>query len=365
MGTTVLADAQFGIVRTLRPYTGFDSLTARTTTTAEFTEPGKGGVITIDLASVVGVTVGSWIWVPFDTVTGAAIAFRVLSIAGLTVTVQQTNPTFGSIVVPAGTQVNLAGSYDGISGVAPIMFTEGGAPLDDLAGKPGYSDSLVRGLSVPLGSRMVIWLPNIASTPRYYWTISWRMRNTFDFRTARRAYHYPKAALGVPDDQGPVGGGSQPRVVLPAAVTSLLSTTVPGDPLVFPTVTTLNPEWAATQFAFANYAQPLTPSGVAGQIQQGILPWDTGSSAPSLAGPVPTFIPYELQALGDEMMIGLVKAVSLSDIGAQKPWNFDYAGTGWPQVGDPTDAIVSWLFGDGSGTRYPDIGVYVLTGSAP
>lgn len=365
MGTTVLADAQFGIVRTLRPYTGFDSQTNKTTTTANFLLPGKGVTTSFDVASVSGITVGSWIWVVFDAATGTAASFQVTSIAGLTITGLQTGFGAAGTNVVAPTQVNYAGSYDGLSGLYPIMFTEGGAPLDDLAGKPGYSASLVRGLSVPLGSRMVIWLPNIAAESKYYWAVSWRMRNTFDFRTARRAYHYPKAALGVPDDLGPATGGMQDRVVLPAANTTLISTTVPGNPIVFPSVSTLNPEWAATQFTIANFFQPLTPSGVGGQIQQGVLPWSPASSSTLLAGPVPAFIPYEVQALGDELLIGLVKASNLSDPLTLTPWDFDYAGAVWPTLDEPTDAIVSWLFGNGSGRTYPDVGVYILTGSAP
>lgn len=261
MASNVLADAQFGIARILRPYAGFDA--------------------------------------------------------------------------PSG-----AGSYQGQASEIPIMLTEGGQALDDQAGQPGYSPVLVRGLPVPYGSRVTIWVPLVApklesSAPTgYVWGVSWRLRNTFDFRQRRTPYHYPKQAAGVPF------GGSA-RVVIPAASQSVVYNQSEPSSVFLPALQTCYAE--AIQFQFSiNLIAPLTPSGAYGTIEQGLINPD-----PMREALTTTFQVAELQALGDEMLIGLYRPGT--------PWDF---GAG------KVDEQLSKVLGSNYGT-YPDIGVYVLAGTAP
>src|SRR5271154_5270739 len=127
MGRTVLADAQYGVVRILRPFAGFE---------ATYTGKSTGG--------------------------------------------------------------------------NPIAFTQGGLPLDPLAGQPGYAPTLLRGLSVPIGSRILLWIPAIEAVVGgvgvpYSYSFAWRYRSVFDYRQNRGPWHYAKQAAGVPDTTAPPG----------------------------------------------------------------------------------------------------------------------------------------------------------------
>ena len=270
MSQNVLADAQFGIVKILRPYAGFDS-----------------------------------------QVGGAS------------------------------------GAYQGKPGGVPIMFTEGGMALDQQAGKPGYDPNLLRGLSVPLGSRLLLWLPEIETTQAnatYQWAFFWRLRNTFDFRTSRIPYHYPKQGLGVSDTSS---GSALARVVIPAANhVSIYNGVEPLAGSFLPAAQNIHAEFLATRALLPS--QPLLPNGNSGAYQQGLA--DPGGFFGSLAF-LPAYQPFEIQTLGDELLLGLVKGAPV--------WDFGSLGA----PGD--DFAVSAIFGNGTGKVYPDVGVYALTGTAP
>jgi hypothetical protein len=241
--------------------------------------------------------------------------------------------------------------YQGQNVDVPLMFTQGGEALDSLAGTTGYSPKLLRGLSVPFGSRIVIWLPlafgynDLVNFWYYKWTISWRLRNVYDFRQKRIPFHYPKQGPGVPDN-------ASPRVVIPAAVNQIAYTQTP--PAFNPdTTTALNVDIVSPHYNVIN--QPLLPDGSSGQYQQGILPSTSGAMPPY----VPSYVPYEIQCEGDELLIGVTRN-AVADEGAKenKPtWGF---GDNEP------DRYISDLFGSGVNVGpFVDIGVYVSAGSAP
>jgi len=238
------------------------------------------------------------------------------------------------------------GSYQGKSALTPVMLTEGGVALDEQAGHLGYSPVLLRGLSVPYGSRVTIWVPLVTpvsetlATAGYIWSVVWRLRNTFDFRQRRIPYHYPRQAAGVPY-------AGSPRVVIPAASQSVIYNQSEPSTIVQPAIQHSYAE--AIQFQYSiNLIAPLTPSGAFGAMEQGIVNIPFG---PGGEGITTTYQVAELQALGDEMLIGLYR---LESYGAN--WNF---------TPGQVDAQLSALLGNGSGKIYPDLGVYVLTGSAP
>src|SRR3990170_573964 len=82
------------------------------------------------------------------------------------------------------------------STAVPIMLSEAGIELDEEARNKvtGYDPELVRGLPVPLGARVVLWVPfisaillEVGASPYVYMPI-WRFRNTADFRRSKTPY---------------------------------------------------------------------------------------------------------------------------------------------------------------------------------
>ncbi len=239
----------------------------------------------------------------------------------------------------------------------PIMFTELGVALDPDAGKPGFSPTLLRGLTVPMGANVIIWLPYFfgitvdqgISVWFYNWRIMWRLRNTFDYRTNRVAYHYPAQAAGAPD----TSTFPPERVIIPAAVNPIIYTqTQP----VFPNLnntTSRDRIDIITPATDGSPGTPFIPGGGLGQYQQGLLD-------PATAGTLatrPIYIPYSVTALGDELLIGVNRnaAPSAGASGDVVNWSFNI---------DEVDNVFSDLFGNGQGQAFPDVGVYVSTGAS-
>lgn len=248
--------------------------------------------------------------------------------------------------------------YEGVACTTPIQFTEAGRALDPLAGTEGYASNLVRGLHVPIGSRVVIWIPAVAvvvaGSPPYKWVFVWRLRGLADNRRARGVYHLSKQGAGVPDT---TGGGSSPRVIRPACGHAIIYNNAKPAGNISRVAQDLQVEDIAARPVSASMLspdmRPLVPGGSRGAYQQGLL---DPNPVPPGAGPVadvPLCDPIELQALGDELLIGAYR----DSIPDHTTWEFDPA-TGYDRGFDV-------LFGDGSGTTFPDIGVYVLPGSAP
>lgn len=240
------------------------------------------------------------------------------------------------------------GVYQGQACTKPIMLTEvvdppGGAAIDQLALQktPGYASNLIRGIDVPLGSKVVLWLPKIGPfsadpAARYDWLIAWRLRNVYDYRQARNPYHYPKQEAGVP-----VGGS--PRVVIPAAIQTVVYSQIPAPAAAGAiAASSAYPETVGTggvAFGLTVSGLPLVSSGVDGTFEQGLS---------TSANEVPTYLIHEFQAVGDELLIGVSRSTAF---GAN--WNFTAFGS------------EDFLLGSFLGEDYPDIGVYVMTGSAP
>lgn len=251
------------------------------------------------------------------------------------------------ILRPWDGALSLTGPYQGASVSRQIMLTEvidppGGQPLDPFAQarQTGYDPALVKGIEVPVGSRVVLWLPAIqfgGMTPgRYAWSIMWRLRNTYDYRNARIPYHYPKQGEGVADTTPGVAG---PRVVIPAAYQSVIynETPEPGS-----ATARVNPNIRSEDVTTgsSNLGLPFLPGGSEGHIQQGLA-----NPAVNAAAPYPLYQVHEVQAVGDEMLISVYR-----DNSAGGSWDFA-----------TTDQFLAQYLG----SNFPDIGVYVLVGSAP
>lgn len=236
--------------------------------------------------------------------------------------------------------------YQGQTSSTPILMTEvlegaGGSPRDPLAAArtPLYSPNLVRGLPIPFGSRVVLWLPSLvvgADAGRYVWTLVWRLRNLSDHLLTGQPFHLPSSDAGVIDTAANEG-----RVPIPAAwqTVTYAETPVPATNSGSATASVRNESFSTG--AVQQPIRPLLPGGTPGVISQGIL--DPGT-LPPLLGSAPQSQVQEVQAVGDELLLFCSRDTSLG--------TWDFAGT---------DAV----FGSRFGSATPQYGVYVLVGTAP
>lgn len=258
--------------------------------------------------------------------------------------------------------------YEGKPAWTQIMMTEvvngtGGDAIDAFAAAStaGYDPNLVKGLSVPIGSRVIIWFPKLFfvtgdTTSRYRYTLQWRLRNVFDFRQGRTPYHYPKQSQGIPDT---TGGSSSPRVVIPAANQTVIYNQEPQPAGAAATVAANMrieditpggdyPSGGASDFR----GLPFNPSGQVGVIQQGIMDPASGTFGGQGVADAAFYQTHEVQAVGDELLIGLWRPT----VDGAANWTFNGA-----------DTVVRNFFGSNPDTGSPlsDLGIYVMCGSAP
>jgi len=282
-----------------------------------------------------------------------------------------------SLIFTMRPYANFEADYQGASGQFPIMFTDQGEALDPQAGKPGYSPNLVKGLPVPMGARVMVWLP-MSGTPTvsglaeiYNWLFIWRIRSTADFRLARMAYHYPKQGPGVTTTFPDVDFG--PRFIIPSSMHGVvyqdpgprvISPNGVGVPLTEQAAARVITECFQPQRIVGSFAgtkpmeNPFVPGGDFGIIEQGIS--DSFSSILADQG-LPIFMPVDVTALGDELLIACTKP-SLNNFVQNVSADWDFNSTA-------VDEPFSILFGqDGTpATQAPvtDLGVYVSVINAP
>lgn len=236
--------------------------------------------------------------------------------------------------------------YEGQSVDNPVYLFPEGRNIDQLAadGVAGYDPELARGLKIPLGARVLLWLPNLfftdfsdpPNTLGYEWTFIWRLRTITDLIQGRIPYHFARDR-GVPDTTQPAG--QQARVPLPAAYNTI--TFIQTEPTSNPGRSINNIHSEDLEASSLTLPNPLLASGNRQPIQQGIV---DPSVFPADAEQ-PGFLVHEMQAVGDELLIGVRRN-----------------GSSFP----------NWAFGTTDlrfvrmlGSSTPNVGVYVMTGTAP
>lgn len=235
-------------------------------------------------------------------------------------------------------------TYEGVSADSPIYMFEGNKHLDQLAEDqtPGYDPTLARGLSVPMGARVMLWIPNVfwPDTPAdsgYEWIIMWRLRNVFDFRQARIPFHFPKQSNGPDDTTVPLG--QRERVTIPAAYNTI--TYIQTEPTAQLGRAIQHTHSEDLEMGTNVLAGPLLPDGTEQAIEQGVFDPSVISDAKR-----PQWLVHEVQAMGDEMLIAVRRDASAPD-------------TDWAFAG------VDERFSQFLGQQFPDVGVYVSVGTAP
>lgn len=276
--------------------------------------------------------------------------------------------------------------YQNQKTTTPIVFP---GTLDPDAGHPGFSPYLLQGLAVPLGAKVMLWIPMINQVTEggvleYTYVLVWRMRNTGDFQRRRLPYHLSKEAEAAPDTWlAPTPPG---RFLLPAAVETVIyqqteptaltppsptgvgagvgnlrteAISVPSDGVELASDTVglpFLPPGSAP--AFANgYPLPGASTTPLGAFEQGVI-----DPAISNLAPYPLFRPYFTVAKGDELLISVTRVPLTTSAPGTETWNFNttdqqfsnYYGTNaFPPTGQTTHK------------PFPDLGVYIWTGSNP
>jgi len=239
-------------------------------------------------------------------------------------------------------------TYQGQPGDTPIYLCEANRPYDELALRkvPGIDKHLIAGLPCVVGSRVLIWIPDIdtigVGSHPYPLGVAWRFRNLFDHRnsTERMPYHIPKQGLGT-GDTGPVDLG--PRVVIPASFDGAIYQQAEPVPGAIFAQSSLHPNRAVV--VSGPVVPPLMPDGIRGAVAQGIAAYD---AAGYYLGP--RSVIYELQAAGDELLLFYMRP----DLEITDPWDFAVR-----------DILFSKYFGVADGVEYPEKGVYVSFGISP
>lgn len=207
-------------------------------------------------------------------------------------------------------------------------------------GTPGYAANLTRGLSVPMGSRCLLWFPSPfyqdgETRKGYEYVLLWRLRNLFDYRNDRRPYHVP-TTKGQKDT-----ASNQTLVAIPTAVEAITykQDEPSGDQRDF---SQIHMRPSSISSATTPVAGHLLAGGTLGPVQQGIM--DPALSGAALAQAA-SFLPYETTCKGDELLIGIRRS------GGPGSWDFE-------QGGDDVNLLLYLR------ESYQYSGVYVFTGSA-
>lgn len=271
----------------------------------------------------------------------------------------------GSSMVAADAQFSVArvlkpfdgfeAQYQGQNYDLPIACP-GGADSQTTNGINGFAPNLMRGTAVPLGARLLVWIP-VAITAgggggtiiqSYSYSFVWRLRNVRDFRQDRRPYHYPRQSPGAPDSSV-----AQPRFVIPAAIDTVIYEQ--SEPVGLYGTRAVQRAYEQTYevaFGFENGTEVILPDGSRGIFQQGVL--DPGFAGALGAGAA-MFTPLWMDAAGDELIV-LARRTNRPD--PDNGWDFTQA---------TQDLPFSDIYGTGNGIHdpYPDVGIYIFTGTNP
>lgn len=261
--------------------------------------------------------------------------------------------------------------YQGKAGTLPIAFP-GILDLYAERATQGYDPNLIAGLTVPLGSRVTIWIPqtitdgaDTESAPvvnaLYQYQIIWRMRTVRDFRVGQAqgqvsavqtysSYHLPTNALGQPQAQTVGLSPANQRYFLPGATRTVAfeqaEPTGGGPGVIHLRGEQLQP------LADPIWTRPLTPSGANAVWEQGAY---TNSSAANTGGPA--YFTFTTDAEGDELCI------LASKIDTDPVWDFTTSTNGG--LATTGDIAFSNTYGNNNGKNQalPTSAILVTTGT--
>lgn len=235
-----------------------------------------------------------------------------------------------------------------------ILLHPEGIYKDYVAGQPGYDPNLARGLQVPIGSRVILWMPKIfwidytvSEVPvlqPYSYSIIWRLRSLADNQhNPVYPWHIATQLSGLPETAVDPGA----RFVIPAAESAIIYNSADPATFIAPAIQDLRAERFNVQ-GNASHVSVNTAGGSA-VVQQGVLPATFGG----LDRRYPAWNAYETQAVGDEMLI----SVRRESLPVATTWDFSSP--------DGADLPFSEFYGAGfSGGPFPFLGVYAMVGTS-
>lgn len=243
--------------------------------------------------------------------------------------------------------------YQGRAATTPIVMP---CARDPRASRAGFDPNLGKGIDVPQGARVILWIPIAVSddtVQQYAYRVVWRFHNINDYRdpggidVPRPPYHFPVQSPGAPDTSVPLS--TQQRTLIPAAFR----------PVAFEQAEAgtangrinVRPEEIVPDFAIANTVLPLLPDGTPMTLQQGVL--DPAGNSTTAKSPI--FVPVWFDAEGDEMFI-LVNRAAIVE--GEENWDFDAQ-----DIDRPFSNVYGTDFGEHP--NFPRIGIYVQFGTTP
>lgn len=259
--------------------------------------------------------------------------------------------------------------YQGLTSRRPIAFPGG---LDENAGRTGYDANLQAGTRIPLGSKVSLWIPTVwrvfsadglpsALEPlNYRWQVIWRMRSLADYRLNPGSVAYHLASQST---------GANSQYIVPASQKVVIFEGPPQHLDAPPSTSPYDGENYATHQGFlerytfpsATPLPPLVPGGGIGSFQQGL------ANLPNInVNQQVTWNQITMDAEGDEMIL-LVDRLPVPEISGladldETLWDFSETLSDGFTYG--VDYGFSLIFGNAAGT-FPNLGVYLMTGSNP
>lgn len=268
--------------------------------------------------------------------------------------------------------------YEGKAATQEIAFfppDENGAPmvLDAEAGKNGISPNLLRYTPVPLGSRILVYIPHAItwqeSIPspiietQYTYSFHWRIRNLESARSNMGGGGQPKpyhsrTFKGRPDTTAPAE--SQQRFVIPAATRSVVVEQAEAAAGVLTQqIQHLRRERIQLVTTYTDNGVPLLPNGNEGEHMQGVLdPGQFQAANLEWIAKSALFVPFEFRCEGDELCITANRYDAWNTDPTPDPWTFGEL--------DAPDAPFSNVYGTNvlgpTQERSRGIGIYLFTG---
>lgn len=248
--------------------------------------------------------------------------------------------------------------YDGQSSRRPIMIPGG---LDQDAGKTGFRSNLIAGIPVPMGSKIMLWIPTIFQNTGgdppdllvipYRYQFIWRLRNLTDFKNRRASYHFPRQSPGA--NNNVVVPAAQKVMTFETSEQTFNSNATPAASMFSAeSFTTSRSVLERIEMVSQTPLPPLLTGGADGAYQQGVASF-TGVSVEETV----TFNCIQMDAEGDELLIAMDRLGGEGEVASSETWDFSNP--------NGTDFGVSLFYGTGSGSTIRDLGIYVFTGSNP
>lgn len=261
---------------------------------------------------------------------------------------------------------NFEDIFQGANAEVGVAFFEGDNGRDDDAGEPGFDPDLLRYVDVPLGSRILVWIPQVYSPgdppaqPVYRYRFKWRLRNVTDYRNRRIPFHVGRQFPGEDDT---TDAANPQRLIIPAGTNTVIVNQAEETDALNPTQKenvrreALNVIASVIDDDYGAGGRTLLPTAAGGTTigvdQQGIV--DPAAFAPLTDIPtVPGFVPFFFDCMGDQLLIEAARNTA------------ETAGATWDFSG--VDAPFSNIYGTNVAgpvhDRFEGVGIYLLTGTA-